>query len=81
MNTVEGAVVGLAALSAGGALPAVAIARAKLVVVPLAPLAGAALASLAVTAMTAVGGSFLTWYVVLSVFGAATVAAALSTRA
>jgi hypothetical protein len=75
MNTVEGAVVGLAALSAGGALPAVAIARARVVVVPLAPLAGAALASLAVTAMTAVGGSFLTWYVVLSVFGAATVAA------
>lgn len=75
MNTVEGAVVGLAALSAGGALPAIAIARARVVVVPLVPLAGAAIASLAVTAMTATAGSFLGWYVVLSVLGAATVVA------
>src|ERR1039458_1940675 len=75
MNTVEGAAVGLLALSAGGALPAVCIARSRLVVVPLVPLAGAVLASLAVTAMTAAGGTFFAWYVTLSLLAAATVAA------
>jgi len=73
MDTLGGAVAGVVALSAGGALPAVAVARTRPIVVPLVPLAGAAIAGLAVTAMTAVGASFLTWYLALSVICAATV--------
>ncbi len=75
MSTVPGAVVSILVLSAAGALPTVALARARLVVIPLAPLTGAVLASLAVTAMTAVGGSMIAWFVVLSLLGAVAVAA------
>jgi hypothetical protein len=73
MNTVAGAVVGLLVLSAGGALPAVGLARFRLVAIPLAPLAGAVLASLAVTSMAALNGSVFTWYVVLSLLSAGVV--------
>jgi hypothetical protein len=71
MNTLTGAVLGIAVLSASGALPAVALSRARLVTIPLAPLTGAAIAGLAVTAMTGLGGSVADWFVFLSLVGAA----------
>jgi hypothetical protein len=73
VNTVGGAAVGLLVLSAGGVLPAIGLARFRLVAIPLAPLAGAVIASLAVTAMAAVDGSVFIWYVILSLLGAAVV--------
>lgn len=66
MSTTEGATLALLALGAGGVLPALALARLRIVVVALAPLCGAVLASLAVTAMTAFGWSVAGWYVTLS---------------
>ena len=75
MNTASGAVLGILVLSIGGALPAVALGRARLVVIPLMPLTGAVVASLAVTAMTGIGGGLIEWFVILSSLGA--VAAAL----
>jgi hypothetical protein len=57
-------------LSGAGALPALALARARLVVIPLIPLTGAVMASLSVTAMTAVGGSFAEWFTALSIASA-----------
>ncbi len=74
MNTASGAVLGLLVLSGGGALPAVALARARLVVIPLIPLTGALMASLAVTAMTGFGGSVVEWFVILSSLAAIAVA-------
>lgn len=74
MTTASGAVLGLLVLSAGGAFPALALARARLVVIPLIPLTGALVASLAVTAMTAFGGSVIEWFSILSLLGAFTAA-------
>ena len=68
------AVVGLIVLSAGGALPAIAVARFRLVTIPLVPLTGAVLAALSATAMTGIGGTLLGWYVALSAVCAATCA-------
>jgi hypothetical protein len=75
MSTTEGAIVGLLVLSAGGLLPALALARMRLVTIPLVPLCGAVMSSLAVTAMTAIGWSVVGWYVTLSVLGAVAVGA------
>ncbi len=65
------AVVGLIVLSAGGLMPALTLARVRLVTIPLAPLTGALLASLSVTAVTGTGGTLLQWYVALSASTAA----------
>jgi hypothetical protein len=73
MNTVSGAALGLLVLSVGGFFPAVALARARMVVIPLVPLTGAVLSGLAVTAMTGIGGSIIEWFVILSVLAAAAV--------
>ncbi len=70
MTTASGAVLGLLVLSAGGALPAVALSRTRLVTIPLIPLTGAIIAGLAVTAMTGLGGGVFGWFCVLSVLGA-----------
>src|SRR5579862_798568 len=67
MSTTEGATLALLVLSAGGVLPAIALARLRLVTIALVPLTGAVIASLAVTAMTAIGWSVIGWYVTLSV--------------
>ena len=69
MNAPETEIVSIVLLSAGGALPAFALARGRLVTIPLAPLAGAVLAGLSVTAMTGIGGTLLEWYVGLSSTG------------
>jgi hypothetical protein len=74
LSTTEGAVLGLLVLSAGGALPALALARLRLVTIPLVPLCGALIASLAVTGMAGIGGTVGEWYIALSVLGAAAVA-------
>jgi hypothetical protein len=73
LSTFLGAVLGFLVLSAGGALPALALARGRMVAIPLVPLSGAIVASLSVTAMTAVGGSLASWFTILSVLGAAVV--------
>ncbi len=70
MSTAEGATLGLLVLAAGGALPALALARARLVVIPLIPLTGAVLAGLSVTAMVGVGGTVGMWFAILSTLGA-----------
>ncbi len=70
MNTAVGAVEGMLVLSAAGALPALALARWRLVLMPLIPLTGAVLASLSVTVMAGLGGSFAGWFVVLSLASA-----------
>lgn len=67
MSTTEGATLALLALAAGGVLPALALARLRIVVIALAPLCGAIIASLAVTAMAAIGWTVAGWYVTLSV--------------
>jgi len=64
-------VIGLIVLSAGGLMPALTLARFRLVTITLAPLTGALLASLSVTAMTGTGGTLLQWYVALSASAAA----------
>ncbi len=69
-----GALVGILVLAAAGALPAVALARLRLVALPLAPLAGAVLASLSVTAVTGIGGTLLEWYITLSAIAALVIA-------
>jgi hypothetical protein len=73
MNTAAGAALGLLVLSGAGALPAVALARGRVVVFPLIPLSGAVLAGLAVTAMTGIGGGIMEWFVILSLLAAAAV--------
>lgn len=73
MNTASGAALGVLVLSGAGVFPAVGLARARLVVIPLIPLTGAVLAGLAVTAMTGIGGSVIEWFVILSLLAAAAV--------
>lgn len=75
VSTVGGATEGLLVLAAGGLVPALALTRLRLALLPVAPLCGAVLASLAVTAMAAIGWSVLGWYVTLSVVGAVVSAA------
>ncbi len=67
MSTVPGVVLGFLVLSAGGALPALALARGRIAVIPLVPLSGAVVASLSVTAMAAFGGGLAAWFTILSV--------------
>lgn len=73
MNTVSGAATSIVVLSAGGALPTIALTRARLVAIPLLPLTGALVAGLAVTAMTGLGGTVGDWFSILSILGAVTV--------
>ena len=70
MSTTSAALTALVVLGLAGALPVVAGVGLRWVTLPLAPLAGAVLASLAATAYVALGLSFMTWFVVLSVLGA-----------
>jgi len=51
-------------------MPALALAGARLVVIPLVPLTGAVLAYLSVTAMAGLGGGVMTWFSALSVLSA-----------
>lgn len=74
MSTTEKVLTGLAILCAGGLFPALALARRRLVTLPLIPLAGTVVASLAVTFMAAFGWSVSGWYLTLSALGAVTVA-------
>ena len=73
MSTVPGVVLGFLVLSAGGALPALALAHGRIAVIPLVPLSGAVVASLSVTAMAAFGGGLAAWFTILSVLGASVV--------
>jgi hypothetical protein len=70
MNDALGAAEGVLVLSGAGALPALALARKRLVVIPLIPLTGAVMASLSVTAMAGLGGSLAGWFIVFSLASA-----------
>jgi hypothetical protein len=67
MSTAWLATEALAVLGLGGALPSMALAGPRLVTVALAPLAGAVLAGVAAMGCIAVGGTMLSWFVVLAV--------------
>jgi hypothetical protein len=73
MSTVPAAIVALFVLSAAGVLPVLALIGVRWIALPLAPLAGAIVAAVAATTYVAVGGTFMTWFVVEAVVLAAVV--------
>ena len=67
MTTVWAAIVTTVVLASAGLFPAVALTGLRVVTVPLVPLAGSVIAALSATCFIAVGGSFIGWFVALSV--------------
>jgi hypothetical protein len=75
VSTVPATVVALAVLSGAGLVPTVALVGLRWVTVPLVPLCGSVVAGAAATCFLAVGGTFMGWFVGLSVAGVAAAAA------
>jgi hypothetical protein len=66
MTTVWAAIVTTVVLASAGLFPAVALTGLSVITVPLMPLAGAVIAAMSATCFIAVGGSFIGWFVALS---------------
>jgi hypothetical protein len=64
MSTVPATIVALLVLSAAGVLPVLGLVGVRWITIPLTPLAGAIVAAVAATTYVAVGGTFMTWFVV-----------------
>jgi len=80
VTTIPAATATLAVLALAGLLPAMALVGLRWITVPLVPLAGAVVAAVAATCYLATGGSFMAWFVGLSVLAAGAVLAVWSAR-
>ncbi len=74
MSTTPAALLTAAVLSVAGLMPTLSLVGPRLLVVPLLPLTGAVIAALSATAYVAVGGSFVGWFVGLTLASALAVA-------
>jgi LPXTG-motif cell wall-anchored protein len=72
VSIVPGALLAMVVLAAAGGLPVVALVGTRWFAIPLCPLAGALVAAVAATGSLAIGGTTMTWFIVLGVAAAGT---------